>query len=81
VEKLLDAIDGMIGDASQDVAQVTFRIESVYVCSSDQAVYGRCTFPTAIGASEKKVLSPKRNNAQRSFRSVMPGAGLCCQCR
>jgi hypothetical protein len=64
-EKFLDAIDGMIGDARQDVAQVTFRVESVKFCSSDQAVHRSRTLSAIIRAGEKKVLSSKRDNPLR----------------
>jgi hypothetical protein len=47
-KELADAIDWMLGDASNDVAQIGFRVETVQFCCRDQGVDCGSPFAAAI---------------------------------
>jgi hypothetical protein len=44
-----DAVDGMVGDTGQHLAQIGFRIEAIELGRTDQAVDRGSTFPTRVG--------------------------------
>jgi hypothetical protein len=50
-KQLLNAVDGVVGDASQDFAQIGFGIEAVEFCRIDQAVDRRGAFPARKGSA------------------------------
>ena len=76
-QEFLDAVDGMIGDGGQRVAQLELWVESAEFGAADQAV-DRCgALATGIGAGEQVILAAQSDGAQRSLGGVMPRAGLC----
>ena len=56
-QEFFDAVDWMIGDAGQHVAEVGFGIKSVQVRGADQAVNCGGALAAGIGAGEQVVLS------------------------
>ena len=70
-QQLINAVNWMIGNAHQDVAQICFRVESVQFGRADQAVHGCSTFSASIGAREQVVLPSDRNSAQRTLRCIV----------
>ena len=60
-QQLIDLLQGVIGDSSQHVSQERFRIDTVELCGSDQAVHCGGTFPASIGATKQKILAANRN--------------------
>ena len=56
-QQLSDAIDGMIGDAIDDVSQISLGIEAVGLGSFDEAVDCCCTQSTCIRTSKGPVAS------------------------
>ena len=49
-QEFFNAVDGMVGDAGQHVAEIGFGIETVELCAADQAV-DRCgALAAGIGA-------------------------------
>ena len=60
-------LTGMIGDPRQDGAKVEFRIESVELGRSDQAVHGGGTLAAAVGSGKQEVLPSKSDGTQRPF--------------
>jgi hypothetical protein len=48
-QEFLQAVDWVIHDALEHVAQIEFWIESVKLCGAEQAVDGRCAFAAGIG--------------------------------
>lgn len=49
----MDPVDGMIGDAGEDLPQVRFRIAAVQFGRADEAVDGGGAAPTRIGSDEE----------------------------
>jgi len=49
------SVDRMFRDAGQHVPQITFRIDAIQFCGSDQPIY--CSFSATIRSSKEKVLS------------------------
>jgi len=47
-QQLLDAVDGVIGDAGQHLAQISFRVKAVEFGGANQAVDRRRAFPARI---------------------------------
>jgi len=47
-QQFLDSVDGMVGDALQDLAKISFRVEAVQFGRADQTVDGGSPFPTGI---------------------------------
>ena len=54
-QQLYDAVNGMIGDALDDMPQIGFGIEAVRLGSFDQAVDRSCTLAAGIGTGEGPV--------------------------
>jgi len=67
----------MLGDAGQNVPQVTLRIDPIQLCCSDQGINRRGAFPTSVGSGEEIVLSSQSHCAQRSTPPII-SASLCC---
>ena len=67
-QQSLKLVDRMVGDAFEDMAQVEFRVESVELRRTEQAVDGRSTLATGVRASEEVVLATQSNGAQGAFR-------------
>jgi hypothetical protein len=56
-QEILHAIDWVIGDLSEHLAQVRFRIKTVQLRRSDQTIEGGRTFSAPIRSREQVVLS------------------------
>ena len=52
-QEFVDAVDRMIGDALQDMAQIEFRIKSVKLGSTEQCIDRRRTFAARVRTSEE----------------------------
>ena len=66
-QQSLKLVDRMVGDALEDMAQVEFRVESVELRRTEQAVDGRSTLSTGVRSSEEVVLATQSNGAQGAF--------------
>jgi hypothetical protein len=56
-QQFLDAIDGMVGDTREHVAQILFGIQAVEFGRADQGIEGGGAFAAFIGAGEKVILA------------------------
>ena len=72
-EELVDAVDGMIGDAAEDVGEVGVRVEAVHPAGLDDGVEAGGALASGIGAAEEIVLPAENDTAQGSL-------GRICQC-
>ena len=72
-----DAVDRVIGDAREHVAQVGFGIEAVELGRADQAVDRGGALAAGIGAAKQVVLATQSYSAQGPLGCVMPRPGLC----
>jgi len=70
-QEFVDAVDGVIGDAGEHVAQVCFRIDVVQLRGADQAVDCGSAFAAGIRSREQVVLAAQGHHAQCSFRGVV----------
>ena len=70
-QKFLNAIDGMLGDALQHLAQIGFRVETVQFGRANQAIDCGSAFATGIGSREQIVLPPQGHGPQRPFGGVV----------
>jgi hypothetical protein len=62
-KQVADAIDGMVGDAGENVAQIGLRVESAHLGGLDEGIH-RCRANAAgIGAGKKVVFPGHRNLA------------------
>ena len=52
-----DAVDRVVGDVRQDVAQVDERIEAIHLRRADQTVHGRGTFTAGVRAAMQPILT------------------------
>ena len=66
-QEFLEPVHWMFCDAFEHVAQVEFRVESVELRRTEQAVDGRSTLAAGIRASEEVVLATQSNGAQGAF--------------
>ena len=72
-----DAVDGVVGDAREHIAQVGFGVEAVEFGRSDQAIDSGGALAAGIGATKQVVLATQSYSAQGPFGRVMPRPGLC----
>ena len=59
-QQFVDAVDGMFGDARQNVVQVTLGIDSIQLGCADQTVEYRSTLAASVRSSEQVVLPAER---------------------
>ena len=64
-----DAIDGVVGDAGEHVAEPGFRIEAVELGGLDQGIKGGGTITASVGPG-KKVIFPAPRASGRICRSA-----------
>jgi hypothetical protein len=69
-QQLIDAIDGMLGDASDDVAKVGLGIKAIQFGSTDQGVDCGPAFAAVVGTEVQEVLSP-----ESKFAIILPILG------
>jgi hypothetical protein len=60
-QQFIDAIDGVLGDASDDVAQVGLGIKAIQFGGTNQSVDCGPAFAAAVGAEVQIVLSAESN--------------------
>jgi hypothetical protein len=66
-QELADAVDRMLSDAGEHLAQIERGIKPVQLRSADQSVKRRGTHTAGIGAEEQVVLPTDGDGAQRSL--------------
>jgi hypothetical protein len=69
-QQFVDAIDGVLGDASDDVAQVGLGIKAIQFGGTNQSVDCGPAFAAAVGAEVQIVLS-----AESKFAIILPISG------
>jgi hypothetical protein len=70
-EQVGDAIDGVIGDAGEHVAEPGFRVEAVELGGFDQGVEGRSAITAGVGAGEEVVLPAEGQRPDLPFGGVV----------
>ena len=70
-QQLVDAVDRMVGDALEHVAQVRLGIEAVELGRLHQAVDRRGALAARVGAGEQVVLAAEGDAAQRALGGVV----------
>ena len=68
-KQLLDAVDGMVGDALEDFAQVGFGVEAVELGGSYERVEGGGAFAARVGACEEIVAAAHGDGTEGAFGS------------
>jgi hypothetical protein len=66
-QELLDAVDGVIGNALQHGAKVEFWVETVQLGRTEQTIERCGPFPTGVGARKKIAFATQCHCAQRPF--------------
>ena len=74
-KEFLDAIDGMIGDMGQYVAQIVVRINAVEPGGTDEQVHGRPALATAVGSHKQEVIASQAASPQRILGNVIVNFG------
>ena len=62
-KQVADAIDGMVGDAGEHLAQIRFRVEPAQFGGLDQGIHRGRANAAGIGAGKKVVFPGHRNLA------------------
>src|SRR5271157_1884192 len=70
-QQLLDAIDGMIGDAFEDVLQIPLRVDAIEFASFDKAINDRRTLTAAVGSEEQIIASSGSNTTNGALRNTV----------
>ena len=66
-----DAVDRVVGDAGEHVAQPGLRIEAVELGGLDQRVDGRGALAAGVGAGEQPVLPAEGDGADRPLGGIV----------
>src|ERR1039458_9955930 len=66
-----DAVDGVLGNAREHVAQIGFGIESVELGRADEAVDGGGALAAGVGSGEEVVLATDCDSTQSAFGRVV----------
>lgn len=61
--EFVNAIDRMVSDACEHVAQIRLRIDAIEFCGANQAVDGGGTFAARVCSSEQIVAAPDGHSA------------------
>ena len=64
-------MNGLPGDARQDIGEPGLRVDAVHLGCDDQAVEDGGTLPTAVGAAEQPRLAAEGHAAQRPLGGVV----------
>lgn len=70
-QQFLDAVDRMIGDALEHVAQIRLGVQPIEFGRLHQAVDRRGALATGVGAEEQVVLATQADPAQRALGSIV----------
>jgi len=70
-QQVRNAVDGMVGDACQDIAQVCLRSSPFQFGRADQAVHRGGALAAGIGACEQVILTAKCDGAQRASAALL----------
>ena len=70
-QEFLDAVNGMVGDAAQDVGQVGFWIQSVQFRGTQQGIHRGGALAACIGTCKQVVLASQRYRSQCTFRRIV----------
>ena len=76
-QQVLDAVDGMVGEAGEHVAEVALRIEAVEFRGTDQTIEHGGALSALIRTGEEVILASQRDGTQSPFGGGMPTSGLC----
>src|SRR5260370_10840328 len=63
-QELFDSVDGMVGNASEDVRQIGFRIDTVQFRGTNQSVHGGGAFASGVRTRKQIVLPAQRDSSQ-----------------
>jgi len=61
-KQVADAIDGMVGDAGEHVAEISLRIELAHFCGLDEGIHRGRANAAGVGAGKKVVFPGHRNH-------------------
>ena len=70
-QQLHDAIDRMLGDTLENIAQVGFRIELIELGRTDERVDNGRALTAAVSTGEEIIFSAESNRAKRAFRGIV----------
>ena len=70
-KQFIDAIDGMLGDASDDVAEVGLGIKAIQFGGTNESVDCGPAFAAAVGAEVQIVLSAESDSTSSAFSCVV----------
>ena len=70
-QQFVDAIDGMIGNLCQHLAQIAFGIYAVEFGRADQAINRRRPFAAHLRAGKQIILAVQSDSAQGALRCVV----------
>lgn len=76
--EFIDAVNRMVGDAREHVAQIRLGIDAVEFCGANEAVAGGGTFVAGVCTSETERPRPLRVSQGRS-RAIAYAAGQSSQ--
>jgi hypothetical protein len=81
-QEVCDAIDRVVCDTPEDIAQVGFWIDAVELGGFDKRVHGGCSLTAAIGAGEEIILPSDGHHpfilpmSGKSWKSVTGGTPI-----
>lgn len=70
-QQFRDAIDFVIGDAGEDIAEVGFWVEAVELCGFDERVDGGGAFSTGIRSGKEIILAAEGDAADRTLGGIV----------
>jgi len=70
-QEFADAIDRMIGDAGQNVAQVSLRIEAIHLGGLDEGIHRSVAHAAGVGAGKEIILSREGEGPDRALDGVV----------
>lgn len=70
-QEIVDAVDGVIRDDVEDVAEVGFRVDAVEFGGTDEGVDRSGAVAAAVGAGKEIVLAAQGHGAQSPFSGVV----------
>jgi hypothetical protein len=61
-QQFVNAVDRVIGDAGQHVAQVSARVDTIEFAAADERVHRGCPLAPAVGAGKEEILATTQNS-------------------
>lgn len=79
-QQVVDALDGVVGDASEDLFEIELRVESIQLGGAEQRVDGSGAFAARVRSGEERVFAAKGHDTQGALGGIVVDLEVAILC-